>query len=239
MRAREVRALARESLQNKWGTAALLTLVYTLITIVISFISGVIPLVGSIASIVISPVLTFGFLVSIIKLARNENPSYIEFFDNGFSLFGKVWGVTLHTALRLLLPILVIIVGIVVLALGIAYLSIEPDSLGLLVVGSLIYVVGIVWTIVKTYAYVLTSYILNDEPTLKSVEIVRKSAQLMKGNKWRFFCLNFSFIGWSILAGFTLGIGLLWLNPYMQISALKFYEELVSTNYSGSTDTDI
>ena len=48
----------------------------------------------------------------------------------------------------------------------------------------------------------------------------------MKGNRWRFFWLGFSFIGWAFLCAFTLGIGMLWLLPYMMISMIVFYEEL-------------
>ena len=57
-------------------------------------------------------------------------------------------------------------------------------------------------------------------------EIVEESARLMKGNRWRFFWLGFSFIGWAFLSAFTLGIGMLWLLPYMMISIIFFYEEL-------------
>ena len=49
----------------------------------------------------------------------------------------------------------------------------------------------------------------------------------MKGNKWRLFCLDFSFIGWDILSAFTLGIVDLWLTPYRSAAAAAFYRELV------------
>jgi hypothetical protein len=35
-----------------------------------------------------------------------------------------------------------------------------------------------------------------------------------------------SFIGWAFLSILVLGIGLLWLIPYMQISYMCFYEKL-------------
>lgn len=47
----------------------------------------------------------------------------------------------------------------------------------------------------------------------------------MKENRWRFFCLALSFIGWAILSAFTFGIGTLFLIPYMQVSFAAFYEE--------------
>lgn len=76
-------------------------------------------------------------------------------------------------------------------------------------------------------------FILCDNPTLTGKEIVEKSAVIMKNNKWRFFCLSLSFIGWAFLAGLTFGIGMLWLSPYMQVSVVHFYEDLL-----GKTSND-
>ena len=47
---------------------------------------------------------------------------------------------------------------------------------------------------------------------------------MMRGNKWKFFCLNLSFIGWAFLCVFTFGIGLLWLMPYMENAFIAFYD---------------
>jgi len=46
---------------------------------------------------------------------------------------------------------------------------------------------------------------------------------LMQGNKRRMFYLELTFLGWSILNIFTLGIGSLWLTPYMQATNAAFY----------------
>ena len=57
-------------------------------------------------------------------------------------------------------------------------------------------------------------------------DIVEKSKELMTGNRWKFFCLELSFVGWFILASFTCGIGHLWLIPYILIAEVVFYEAL-------------
>ena len=62
-------------------------------------------------------------------------------------------------------------------------------------------------------------------------EAIRISKQMMEGNRWRLFCLKFSFIGWSILCKFTFGIGNLWLNPYKQTAITAFYREISGTEY--------
>lgn len=53
--------------------------------------------------------------------------------------------------------------------------------------------------IIKTYSYAMTPYILVENPELTANEAITKSRQIMDGNKWRLFCLHFSFIGWHFL----------------------------------------
>lgn len=83
--------------------------------------------------------------------------------------------------------------------------------------------------IIASYSYSMTDYILADYPELSAGEAISKSKQMMEGNKWRLFCLQFSFIGWDILCAFTLGIGNLWLIPYKQAATAAFYREVSGT----------
>lgn len=48
----------------------------------------------------------------------------------------------------------------------------------------------------------------------------------MKGNKWKLFCLQFSFIGWILLSILTFGILFLWVIPAMEMSKIAFYKEI-------------
>jgi len=80
--------------------------------------------------------------------------------------------------------------------------------------------------IIKGFSYALTPYILNDEADLPVREAIRRSQQMMRGNKWRLFCLYLSFIGWSLLCCLTFGIGFLWLTPYVRTSVAVFYEDI-------------
>lgn len=80
--------------------------------------------------------------------------------------------------------------------------------------------------IIASYSYAMTDYILAEQPELTASEAIGISKKMMSGNRWRLFCLHFSFIGWSILCAFTLGIGNLWLNPYKQAATAAFYREI-------------
>ena len=85
--------------------------------------------------------------------------------------------------------------------------------------------------IVAGFSYAMTDYILAEDPELTADEAISQSKSIMMGNKWRFFCLQFSFIGWDILATLVFGIGHLWLTPYKQAAYAAFYREVSGTEY--------
>lgn len=85
--------------------------------------------------------------------------------------------------------------------------------------------------IMASYSYSMKNYILADHPELTASEAIARSKEMMRGNRFRLFCLDFSFIGWNILCVFTVGIGNLWLNPYIQASHAAFYREVSGTEY--------
>ncbi len=80
--------------------------------------------------------------------------------------------------------------------------------------------------IVAFYSYSMTDYILAENPSLTASQAINKSKSMMSGNKWRLFCLHFSFIGWDILASLSFGIGYLWLTPYKQAAIAAFYRDI-------------
>ncbi len=55
---------------------------------------------------------------------------------------------------------------------------------------------------------------------------LRKSKAMMKGNRWKLFCLFWRFFGWFLLGILSLGIGFLWIMPYLQTTLIRFYDVL-------------
>lgn len=80
--------------------------------------------------------------------------------------------------------------------------------------------------IIAALSYSLVYYIKLDNPELSTMDVIRKSKQMMQGHKWDFFVLSLSFLGWTILGLFTLGILYFWLIPYMQVTYANFYNSL-------------
>lgn len=80
--------------------------------------------------------------------------------------------------------------------------------------------------IIAAYRYAMAPFILLENPDMKASQALKASSEMMQGHKWQLFCLEISFIGWSILCLFTLGIGALWLNPYVNAAHAAFYREI-------------
>ena len=80
--------------------------------------------------------------------------------------------------------------------------------------------------LVKCYSYSMTSFILKDNPEMKYDAAINESMRMMQGHKMKLFLLDLSVIGWFFLCILTLGIGFLFLQPYMSTAHAHFYEDL-------------
>ena len=83
--------------------------------------------------------------------------------------------------------------------------------------------------IIASLSLAMVPYILAENPDMKAMDALKLSKNIMDGNRWRLFCLQFSFIGWHLLASLTLGIGYLWLTPYMHASYTAFFRDITVT----------
>ena len=190
---KEIRAIARGELKGNWTQPVLCTLVYLLVGAGIA----VIPFVGSIAALLVTVPLSFGFILTFLGFMRNENRT--EMVGQPFKVFNEygryLGGSLLVSIFTILWALLLIIPGII-----------------------------------KAYAYAMTPYIMKDQPELSAVDCIDRSMSMMNGYKWKLCLLDLSFIGWWLLSILTLGIGSLWLSPYVYCSRAQFYEELKQRN---------
>ena len=80
--------------------------------------------------------------------------------------------------------------------------------------------------LIMGYTYAMTDYILAEHPDMAPGEVMKGSKAMMEGNRWRLFCLQFSFIGWMLLSSLTFGLGNLALRPYQEAAYAAFYREV-------------
>lgn len=88
----------------------------------------------------------------------------------------------------------------------------------------------ILWTlllvipgIIKSYAYNMVPYILADNPQIGYKRAIEISNGMTDGEKFNMFILDLSFIGWYILGSLALGIGVLFVNPYVYATQAELY----------------
>ena len=77
-----------------------------------------------------------------------------------------------------------------------------------------------------SYAYSMAHIIMADYPGVGAIEAMRLSRQMMKGNKFRLWCLDLSFIGWYLLGACACGLGAYVVTPYQYVARAAFYHEI-------------
>ena len=108
------------------------------------------------------------------------------------------------------------------------------DFGGTLLIGLMTTIFTALWSllfvipgIVKAYSYSMAYYIKLDHPEYNWKQCIDESQRMMKGYKMTLFIQDLSFIGWMIVGSLVLGIGTLWVVPYMQATRAQFYNSLV------------
>lgn len=80
--------------------------------------------------------------------------------------------------------------------------------------------------VIALFSYSMAFYILADDDSIGAVEALKKSKELMKGNKLKLFYLMLRFLGLTFLCLLTFGIGFLWLIPFVNVTLAKFYDDI-------------
>ncbi|HDX9638909.1 TPA: DUF975 family protein [Bacillus mobilis] len=255
----EMKREALHSLKGNWGLGVGSTILYHIISYVVSMavmlillIPGVIIFllasisIGSIGeeAMGIAAVITFGVfycLMIILSYAAYGITTYgytnvflqiskredarVDYLFEGFRGFKRMmktmWAMV---AILLYTGAWVPMLGMIVFGtLGFFDESANPSFI--IVFFILLAISGIVMTILY-FSYSMTYYVMVEKPEYSVSQAMKESKHLMKGHKLDLFLLWLSFIGWAILAILTLGIGFLWLSPYMSTTTAHFYRYL-------------
>lgn len=88
----------------------------------------------------------------------------------------------------------------------------------------------ILWTllliipgIIKTIAYSMVPYILEDNPNIGYKRALELSNEMTHGEKWDIFVLDLSFLGWYILGFLLFFIGGAFVQPYVDATQAQLY----------------
>ena len=81
--------------------------------------------------------------------------------------------------------------------------------------------------IIKSYEYRMVPYLLAEHPEMKRRELFQKSKEMMYGQKWNAFLLDWSFFFWDYLSILTFGLaGIFFVYPYEHATNAELYLQL-------------
>ena len=206
----------------------------------------------SLAALFIAGPMKYGYSRWSLQMIDASPRSHFSTLFSGFKKYGKglgmQWWIWLKLFLWSLLSGLFVFIGWLIMGLifgaafaanpdlaymdpGAAILTMIPTIILMSLLGIGITLAATLPTIIASYRYSLSYYLIAENPNMPVTDAVNCSKRLMKGNKWRLFCLHLSFIGWDILNALSFRIlGLLFLNAYHELAVAAFYRDLVPAN---------
>lgn len=78
--------------------------------------------------------------------------------------------------------------------------------------------------IIKSYEYCMVPYILAENPEIDCDRVFEISSKMTKGEKWKIFVLQLSFIGWYILGALCCCVGGFFVEPYYEATMAELYQ---------------
>ncbi|MGX6961853.1 DUF975 family protein [Vagococcus xieshaowenii] len=228
----ELKRIAKSSLEGKWVSAIALNLVPVLLNVILMIIPFMLAVIGWLF-------LSKNFNISTDSFDFNTKiANGSDFWDRSSSLISSLFFMGISwTHLSLvrdrstkIMPLEDNLKGFKSGVIGNNFF-INIMVILLTALWSLLFVIP---GIVKSYSYSQVNYLFHDrlenEESVQVMELITDSRQLMDGHKGRLFALDLSFVGWHLLAMLTLGIGYLWLTPYINATKAAFYQDLIENS---------
>lgn len=228
---KELKRQARETLNNRYSIPMLAFSLTQLLVVVISLpFESMLPtnpnpvqlLIYLLATFIIgllSIILSCGLIKIHLHMARGEEVKLMDlfyYFKNRPDRFILAGLLMMGIVFLLMLPAFVLTI-----------FSILFNSDILLIAMAVAWVITVIILLPVSFSFSLIYYILIEKSEAKLIEIFKESNQLMKGNKWRLFYVNLSFLGMNLLSLLSFGIGLLWVGPYMNQTLVEFYRNTI------------
>lgn len=216
----EYKNLAIKSLEGNWLTAAIATLIYLFLYTGVSCIWGLLDPAPAFDPTTVD----FSDIVHIIFPINNIATIVLLPVCYGYAL------VFLNTSRGKSIEIGELLSGFKQYAR--VFLTLLLKNIYIILWSLLLFVPGII----KAYSYSMTEFVMADNPNLSYDEAIKESMRLMQGRKFNLFFLDLTFIGWGILCLLTLGLGFLFLNPYISTAHAHFYQDILAEE--GTADGD-
>lgn len=150
---------------------------------------------------IFAAIFAFGFMGLLLKASRNDDTRWFAGAFGGFARPLEITWLLVLMNLLTALPVFVcgLVAGVLVLALRLLgpFGMVLGFTVAVFAVG-----VGVICAFAVMYGYRQSWFIKNERTEASAIECLQASRLMMRGFKWRAFCLDFSFIGWFVLVAF-------------------------------------
>ena len=235
---RKLKQYAREAFQLKPGMAVLTSLAIVMIQLASTYLSIYLFPGSDLMNMVLGTVFSFALSVLTCVFEAGMYYMFLNLSRGKESYFGQLLWFFSHEPDRIILAstILAAIAWVTSLPVTIYSLMVKAPtgseealnywlldySMKMMTLTFICAGIGILVTIPLRMTY----YILADEPEIRSIDALKKSCRMMKGNFGRFLMLQLSFLPWGIFSMFMMFIPLLYVMPYMELANVAFYRDL-------------
>lgn len=239
----ELKNLAKDKLQDKYGAAVLTLFLYSLITNGVSlFISMLANTTSTTAYALTGSASTVTVITIIFELINLAAVIVLGILQAGISLFflniacgqpyaaaNMFYGFKRDSGKALALSAVVGLCNAVCLYPSQYCLSAYLNSrdMQMLYIALILMGIGLCVYIPISLGLSQVFYLMLDYPDRTAKETLALTFHVMKGNKGRLFYLQLSFIPMMILCICSFGIGFLWLKPYMQMTYTYFFLDIM------------
>lgn len=219
---KKYKSFAKQQLQGRWGIPILITVIITIITSIFA-IPDMIRTISESSNVMASENID-QYILAMSELS-SSNTSFIS---------------TIIQA---------IVAGILSLASLNVYIQMtrspEPVSFSLFIEGlnnwfkaTLATLWQFIWLflwsllfiipgVIKSIEYSMMFYIIAEYKNISVTKAMKISMIITKGHKMDIFLLELSFIGWVLLSCLTLGLGLIILEPYVELTHVNTFHDLL------------
>lgn len=229
----ELKALAKEKLDGKYSTVIVAVALIHLLTFLLASTA--------------TPVSVFGVIVSTLTSAIIS--AVLGIFQTGLALLflniacgepyssGDIYyGFRISPGRSLKVSVVIVLVNMIPLLpyqiFSMMYMNTQNSIWFILTMVTL--AIGLVIYVPLSLALSQSYFLLLDFPDYSAKQILQTSCRIMKGHMGRLFYIEASFLPLQLLAALSLGIGLLWVMPYMHMTYALFFLDIMNPQKKAS-----
>ena len=233
----ELKAIAREKSLEKYGTLISADLIVIIIQLVLS---GVVTISssGNIILYVINEIIVLIVSILLGVLVSGKTFLYMNLiYSQNVSISDLFFGIKVFPEKAVVVQALFVLVDFIagLPATYLLYLTQHTPTPDLYLGTILALLFELIVNIYVRLTYSQTFYLLHDFQDRSAKELLSTSRRLMKGNRFKLFYLNVTFIPIMLLGVITLFIPLLWINVYRNATLAAFYQDLIMQYASKNT----